>query len=310
MNSPPASRGMVKSGAAVLVANMDPKSGGASIPPTADGRWPPSRQSEFRHQSSESGPGSVGRTLGSQVTAGLWHERIPNSYRVAKEPGLAQPCGVPPCRTAGPRFLRPGAATGRSFGPSTSARMESPAGLFSAKPMNTFVVLLRGVMPYGRNRVSMADLRTVLSEAGLGDVQTYIQTGNVVAKSELSRTDVQTLVHEAIKENIGAQIPAIARTAEQFRVIFEQNPFASADSARVYFSLLQEYPSRANLEKFLLTDVSPDTVRIIDDTLYTRYNTKHSDSKFTNNFFERQLKVTATTRNFNTMSKLVELSSA
>jgi len=188
--------------------------------------------------------------------------------------------------------------------------MESPAGLFSAKPMNTFVVLLRGVMPYGRNKVPMADLRTVLSEAGLGDVQTYIQTGNVVAKSELSRTDVETLVHEAIKENIGAQIPAIARTAEQFRVIFEQNPFASADSSRVYFSLLQECPSKANLEKFLLTDVSADTVRIIDATLYTRYNTKHSDSKFNNNFFERQLKVTSTTRNFNTMSKLVELSSA
>ena len=188
--------------------------------------------------------------------------------------------------------------------------MESPAGSFSAKPMNTFVVLLRGVMPYGKNKVPMADLRTVLSEAGLGDVQTYIQTGNVVAKSELSRTNVQTLVHETIKENIGAQIPAIARTAEQFRVIFEQNPFASADSARVYFSLLQKCPSKANLEKFLLTDFSPDTTRIINDTLYTRYNTKHSDSKFNNNFFERQLKVTSTTRYFNTMSKLVELSSA
>lgn len=47
---------------------------------------------------------------------------------------------------------------------------------------------------------------------------------------------------------------------------------------------------------------------MVDDTIYTRYATKHSDSRFTNNFFERRLKVAATTRNFNTMSRLVDLS--
>ena len=175
--------------------------------------------------------------------------------------------------------------------------------------MRTYVVLLRGVMPYGRNKVPMATLRTILSEAGLRDVQTYIQTGNVIAKSELKRTEVETLVHDAIRERIGANISAIARTAEQFKVIFEQNPFANIDNTRVYFSFFHKRPSREQREKFLLTDFSPDSVQLIDDTLYTLYNTKHSDSKFTNNFFEKQLKVTSTSRNFNTMSKLVELSS-
>lgn len=175
--------------------------------------------------------------------------------------------------------------------------------------MRAYVVLLRGVMPYGRNKVPMATLRTILSEAGLRDVQTYIQSGNVIARSELNRAKIETLVHDAIRERIGANISAIARTAEQFRVIFEQNPFANVDNTRVYFSLLNKYPSREQREKFLLTDFSPDKVQLIDDTLYTLYNTKHSDSKFTNNFFEKQLKVTSTSRNFNTMSKLVELSS-
>lgn len=175
--------------------------------------------------------------------------------------------------------------------------------------MGTYVVLLRGVMPYGRNKVPMATLRTVLSEAGLGNVQTYIQTGNIVARSELSRAEIETLVRDAVRERIGAPVSAIARTAEQFKVIFDQNPFTDVDSARVYFSLLHEYPSRERRERFLLTDFSPDAVKMIDDTLYTFYDTKHSDSRFTNNFFERQLKVTSTSRNFNTMRKLVELSS-
>ena len=176
--------------------------------------------------------------------------------------------------------------------------------------MGTYVVLLRGVMPYGRNKVPMATLRTVLSEAGLENVQTYIQTGNVIARSELSRAEIETLVRDAVRERIGAPIAAVARTAEQFKLAFEQNPFTNVDSARVYFSLLHEYPSRERREKFLLTDFSPDAVKLIDDILYTLYNTKHSDSRFTNNFFESQLKVASTSRNFNTMRKLVELSSA
>ncbi|MDE2884733.1 MAG: DUF1697 domain-containing protein [Chloroflexota bacterium] len=174
--------------------------------------------------------------------------------------------------------------------------------------MRTYVVLLRGVMPYGRNKVPMATLRAILSEAGLGDVQTYIQSGNVIARSELEREDIEALVHDEIRERIGASISVIARTAEHFRMIFEQNPFADSESARTYFSLFDKHPSREQREKFLLTDFSPDTVQLVDDALYTLYHTKLSDSRFTNSFFEKQLKVTATSRNFNTMSKLVELS--
>ena len=175
--------------------------------------------------------------------------------------------------------------------------------------MRTYVVLLRGVMPYGKNKVPMPTLRTILSESGLRDVQTYIQSGNVIAKSRLNSVEVETFVHDAIKEKIGAHISVIARTAEQFRGIFEQNPFVNVDNTRVYFSLLHKPPDRDRRERFLLTDFSPVTVQLIGDTLYTLYSTKLSDSKFTNSFFEKQLKVTSTSRNFNTMSKLVELSS-
>lgn len=175
--------------------------------------------------------------------------------------------------------------------------------------MRAYVVLLRGIMPYGRNKVPMATLRAILSEAGLRDIQTYIQTGNIVAKSKLDRAELETLVHDEIREKIGAHIPVIARTAEQLRVAFEQNPFANVDTTRVYFSLLNKSPHREQREKFLRNDFSPDTVQLIGDALYTLYNTRQSDSKFTNSFFEKHLEVVSTSRNFNTMSKLVELSS-
>jgi uncharacterized protein (DUF1697 family) len=81
----------------------------------------------------------------------------------------------------------------------------------------------------------------------------------------------------------------------------------NVDTARVYFTVLASPPNSAQLKNFLSTDFSPEKIQVIGDTIYTLYNTKYSNSKFTNNFFENKLKIKATTRNFNTMNQLVEL---
>ena len=78
--------------------------------------------------------------------------------------------------------------------------------------MKNYAIFLRGVTPTGKNRVPMAELRPALSNAGLLDVQTYIQSGNVVAKSSLDQASIQSLVHDVITREIGADIAIIART--------------------------------------------------------------------------------------------------
>jgi len=176
--------------------------------------------------------------------------------------------------------------------------------------LRTFVVLLRGVMPTGKNKVSMAPLRAALSNAGLGNVRTYIQSGNVIATSALDRFGVEKLVRNVIRTELGAELAVIARTASEFQDILSRNPFAGADTARLYFSLLCSPPAANRAAAFTATDWSPDEVRIVGDVVYTLYATRHSDSRFSNNYFERKLDVAATTRNFNTMSKLVEVSTA
>lgn len=174
--------------------------------------------------------------------------------------------------------------------------------------MKSYVILLRGVMPSGKNRVPMAELRTALCDTGLHEVQTYIQSGNVVAKSRLDRDAVQSLVHETSLRKIGADISIIARTHTQVKRVLKQNPFAEESASRTYFTLLATKPSTSRLREFLQLDFAPDDVRVVGDTLYTLYATKHSDSRFNNNFFEKKLKVVATTRNYNTLSRLLELS--
>ena len=171
----------------------------------------------------------------------------------------------------------------------------------------TYIILLRGVTPSGKNKVPMAPLRAALTKEGLKDVQTYIQSGNVIAASGLTPVALERLVREVIRKSFGGDIAVMVKTAQQFARVLKRNPFAAADGARLYFSLLATAPDKKLLRELLSTDFSPDQVEYVNNTIYTLYATKHSDSKFNNNFFERKLKVVATTRNLNTMLKLAAL---
>ena len=174
--------------------------------------------------------------------------------------------------------------------------------------LQTYVILLRGVMPTGKNNVPMAPLRTALTNAGFHNVQTYIQSGNVIAMSALSQTEIEQAIHAIIAREFGGDIVVMARTHEQFRILFERNPFHAADPSHVYFTVLATKPDQQALERLLALDYAPDQFVIIDDVIYTLYATKYSDSKFNNALIERKLKLAATTRNYNTTAKLVKLS--
>ena len=64
--------------------------------------------------------------------------------------------------------------------------------------MNTFVIFLRGIAPTDKNKVPTAPLRETLTEAVLGEVRTYIQSGNVIGTSEFTHVEVEKLVHDVI----------------------------------------------------------------------------------------------------------------
>ena len=167
--------------------------------------------------------------------------------------------------------------------------------------MKTYIILLRGVMPFGKNKVPMAELRKVLQKAGLKEVQTYIQTGNIIAQANLTAPEIEKLVHEVIKKEIGADIVVVVKTALQFSTIVDKNPFITKETEKLYFTLFSRTPEKNLLKQFYAGDYSPEKVSVIGDVVYTLYATKYRDSKFKNNFIERKLSVSVTTRNFNTM---------
>jgi uncharacterized protein (DUF1697 family) len=178
-------------------------------------------------------------------------------------------------------------------------------------PLTTYVVLLRGVTPSGRNRVPMADLREALADAGLQDVRTYIQSGNAIVRSALAPAALQALVHDVIAARIGADLSIFVRTRQELQDVVEANPFAAETAQatdRIYYTLLASPPDTGRLQALHALDTGADRVQVVGQTLYTLYATRHSDSRFNNNFYERQLRLAATTRNFNTLTRLIELS--
>lgn len=174
--------------------------------------------------------------------------------------------------------------------------------------MKTWIILLRGVMPTGKNKVPMAALRSALEAAGLADVRTYIQSGNIIASSALARPALETLVHELIAEQFGGDIVVLAREATYFRRALAGNPFADEDPAKLYFTLLEKRPDPAITTAFLAPGFLPDRIDILDDMAYICCATRYSELKINNNFIERKLGLSATTRVYNTIARLVALS--
>ena len=171
----------------------------------------------------------------------------------------------------------------------------------------TYIVLLRGVMPSGKNSVPMAQLRDVLGADGFADVRTYIQSGNALLRTALPPADLEARVHDLIRDHIGPDLTVVARTAQQLQAMLDGNPFADLDISRVFFASFAQTPPDDRIAALHAEDFTPEQVRITPHAGYLYIPGSAARSKLSNNFLEKRLGVAATARNFNTISKLVEL---
>jgi uncharacterized protein (DUF1697 family) len=175
--------------------------------------------------------------------------------------------------------------------------------------IKTYIILLRGVMPTGKNKVPMAQLREVLTQARFGNVRTYIQSGNALVDTELSAKDVKTRVRELIKNHIGPDLAVVVRTGAQLQKVLDENPFKRGyDSSRVFFVSFAEPPPPQKIKALLAQDFSPEKLAVTKDTAYLYIPGTYGRGVLSGNFLEKRLGVSATMRNFNTMNKLIRMS--
>lgn len=164
-------------------------------------------------------------------------------------------------------------------------------------------------MPFGKNKVPMAQLREVLADAGFGNVRTYIQSGNALVDTGLRAKEVEVRVRGLIKTHIGPDLTVVARTGAQLQKVLDGNPFGKGfDISRVFFVSFKDMPSPVKAKELLAADFGDEKLVIKGATAYAYIPGNAARSKVSNSLLEKKLGVSATTRNFNTMSKLIEMS--
>jgi len=177
--------------------------------------------------------------------------------------------------------------------------------------MGRYIVLLRAVMPSGKNKVPMAQLREVLSAAGFDNVRTYIQSGNALVDSSRPAREVATRVHALIKDEIGPDLGVVVRTAAQLRKVLEGNPFRDGhDQSRVFYALFAKRPPAAKVKQLLAEDLGEESLAISGDVAYMYIPGLYGRNRLSNNFLEKRLGVVGTMRNANTLRRLVEMSAS
>ena len=179
--------------------------------------------------------------------------------------------------------------------------------------MQNFVSILRGINVAGQKKILMSDLKTLYQSLQFKDVVTYIQSGNVVFKSDakLSNTEMAKKIEKAIDKKYGFHVPVIIRSKKELQNIISNNPFLkdkNIDIKKLHVTFLSDFPDKTNIESIGNIDFSPDQFIIKGKEIYLHIPVSYGETKLSNNFFEKKLKVTATTRNWNTVNKLFEIS--
>jgi uncharacterized protein (DUF1697 family) len=176
-------------------------------------------------------------------------------------------------------------------------------------PGSTYVALLRGINLGARNKVAMADLRALFAALGATDVATYLQSGNVVFKSTERRSDLSRAVEERLRRDLGVDVKVLLRTRRDLALVVARNPFGARDPASLHATFLAEKPARGRVGTLDPGRSGPDEFRVVGQTVYLHCPNGYGRSKLSNAYFEKQLGVAATTRNWKTVTALAELAS-
>jgi uncharacterized protein (DUF1697 family) len=175
--------------------------------------------------------------------------------------------------------------------------------------MTRQIALLRGVNVGPSRRVPMAALRELLTGLGHGDVRTYLQSGNVVLTSDATPDRLARDLERAIEEHLGVDPLVVVRTRDELADVIERNPLGdvASDPKRFQVSFLSAEPDAERVRAIEAVDVAPERLVVSGREIYAWHPDGVQSSPLARLLTDRQLGVTATARNWNTVTKLLAL---
>ncbi len=177
--------------------------------------------------------------------------------------------------------------------------------------MTAFLSLFRGINVGGNRKVKMDDLKAVHEALGLRDVLPYIQSGNVIFKSDdTDSAQLQKQIEDAFETKFGFHSEVIIRTSDELSAIIDKNPFQNQpdkETKWVAVMFLATLPDITAQEALLKAYIGPEEILFSGKEMYIYYPDGIGRSKLSHSFIEKKLKTGATARNWNTILKLQEM---
>jgi uncharacterized protein (DUF1697 family) len=180
--------------------------------------------------------------------------------------------------------------------------------------MERQVALLRGINVGKSTRVSMADLRELLSGAGYGEIRTHLQSGNVVLAAEATGADLEQELEALLHAQLSSPIRVVVRSAGELAAIMEADPLRDvADNPsrkQVSFLRAELEPAAAEALETAARDLAPERLVVRGREIYTWHPDGMQKSPTARLLTDQRLQMTVTARNWNTVVKLCELVTA
>ena len=174
--------------------------------------------------------------------------------------------------------------------------------------MPVYIALLRGINIGPHKRMKMEKLRATCEAIGFEQVQTYVQSGNVVFRARKFTTpSLSSRLEERIVRDFGFPAPVIMRTVEEMGKVIADNPLLKEkqiELEKLHVTFLAELPKPAALKLLDTLPQGPDRFCCLQREVYLHCPNGYGVTKLTNNLFENKLAVGATTRNWRTVNNL------
>lgn len=183
--------------------------------------------------------------------------------------------------------------------------------------MTIYIALLRGINVGGKNIIKMVELKQMFESIGLYEVKTYIQSGNILFKSNEAEEYLQKKIEDEIEKVFRISTTVILRTSEEVEKIISSCPFSEKEIAEadafsekesLYVALLPQEPLQEKINSLNPCSSEYDKYEVVGRDIFLLFRDSIRNSKLANNLHKLELPIT--TRNWKTINKLVVLAKA
>jgi uncharacterized protein (DUF1697 family) len=156
----------------------------------------------------------------------------------------------------------------------------------------------------------MDDLKQLLVSAGLDNISTYIQSGNVIFDTGINdRAQLSRLISKQIIDTYGYDVPVIIRNPDEIRSALDRFPFQEKEGWKGYISFLSKAPDSERREQWVSSSSEIEKLAADGNHLFSLVDKQAKEKpQFSNSFVEKMMGGPATTRNLRTVRKILDMS--